>query len=349
MISVFRFKLLFVIAGLIGFIIACNSPSNQEDSKKSKPKPTFNKEEITEPTLDLNSIDYEYLQSKVFEVGSVYDFTDSCVFYFECDCCSGELIFNADSSFYYSDYCMSDQTILFGKYFLEKQILHLNFSGIQVAQIYNYENEIDTSAIDYFMEDTVIQANQTQYKLELCNNKLKLKRVDKNFLAVETDEDPSLTIKYLNKEGFIKRYQKIKDSLANQVDFNYARSYVLIVDTNTNYYSLRDKMIQIGEQLSIEVDTMERTYYPEKNLIALPEDHEDELFAGDYYPRRYSKEYLSLEYLDLYQRPAGDKTIALVAGIYSNQESADSTLQRILEVDSSAFILQTDIYVGCIH
>src|SRR5690606_13569867 len=47
------------------------------------------------------------LQEKIFEIGSVTHFTDTCSFYFECDCCSGELIFNADSTFYYKDYCMS--------------------------------------------------------------------------------------------------------------------------------------------------------------------------------------------------------------------------------------------------
>ena len=108
-------------------------------------------------------------------------------------------------------------------------------------------------------------------------------------------------------------------------------------------------MFDLNGQLNIPIDTMGRFYNKTKNLIALPDDDEDELYAGDYFPRRFPSENLSLEYLDFYQKKAGDKTIALITGIYENEKSADSALTVLHKTEEKVFKIKADIYLGCMH
>lgn len=136
--------------------------------------------------------------------------------------------------------------------------------------------------------------------------------------------------------------------LADQLNA-YADYYVVIADTGNNYYSLRDKMFDISHTTGITIDTLDRFYNPKKDLIQLPDNYpEDDIYQGDYFPRRYPSQNLSLEYLDWYKDGAKAKTIALIRGIYENKTSADSAL-KVLESIQTAFVIKSHIYVGCMH
>ena len=67
---------------------------------------------------------------------------------------------------------------------------------------------------------------------------------------------------------------------------------------------------------------MERTYDKAKNLIALPDNHEDEIYAGDYLPRRYPSSTLSLEYLQFYQEAASEKSIAEAKNLLNQEQES---------------------------
>ena len=83
-------------------------------------------------------------------------------------------------------------------------------------------------------------------------------------------------------------------------DEQYMNAYIVVSDTSQNYFELRQKMLNLNEKLKTEIDTMGRGFNKKKNLICLPENDEDEIYAGDYFPRRYPSETLSLEYLIYY-------------------------------------------------
>ena len=108
-------------------------------------------------------------------------------------------------------------------------------------------------------------------------------------------------------------------------------------------------MFYLNTKLNIPIDTMGRSYNKNKDLIAVPEDSEDEIYAGDYFPRRFPSGNLSLEYLDFYQSQAGEKTMALVSGIYETEKSADSALFVLRKAEKKVFKIKADIYVGCLH
>lgn len=131
---------------------------------------------------------------------------------------------------------------------------------------------------------------------------------------------------------------------------NYDVTYFLLVaDTGLDYYALRQKMISLHSKLKIPIDTMGRFYNRSKDLIALPDNDEDEVYAGEYYPRRFPSDNLSVEYLNFYNKQSKEKTIALLTGIYETEKSADSALSIIKQVEQNAFIVEADIYIGCVH
>jgi hypothetical protein len=154
--------------------------------------------------LDLSIQDFE---KKVFTIGADYHFTEDCEFIFECDCCKGNLIFNSDNSFYYKDYCMSDQTVRPGQYQISSDTLILHFGEKCITKKYNYENEFDTSAVDYFMTDTLLKPLTIKYLTSSCKSNIQLTEifVDDGEIAIETDLDYLIEINNLLKDNFIAK------------------------------------------------------------------------------------------------------------------------------------------------
>ena len=142
---------------------------------------------------------------------------------------------------------------------------------------------------------------------------------------------------------------KNSDEIIDTTDYDHADYFIVVADTGSNYFPLQNKMYALNKQLNIPIETMGRHYNAAKNLIALADDDEDEMYAGDYYPRRDISGHLSLEYLNFYQPDAADKTIALVAGIYETEKSADSLLAILKKADKSSFKFKANVFVGCMH
>jgi len=136
----------------------------------------------------------------------------------------------------------------------------------------------------------------------------------------------------------------------SELDEMFMNAYVVIADTSSDYHVLRNEMFELSESLSMKIDTMERGFNEAKNLICFPLNHEDEMYAGEYYPRRYTSEWLSLEYYEYYsdvnQRSG---TIALVAAITESKEHADSLSMKIQKYAKGAFVVQSRIFIGCMH
>ncbi len=138
--------------------------------------------------------------------------------------------------------------------------------------------------------------------------------------------------------------QEINDEL-------YMNAYIVVSDTSKNYNKLRKKMLKLSEKLNSEIDTMGRGFNRTKNLICLPENDEDDIYAGDYFPRRFPSETLSLEYLIYYingSKPT-EGTIALVAMVTDDKKKAENKLSKVKNYSKGAFIVNTEIYMGCMH
>ena len=164
--------------------------------------------------------------------------------------------------------------------------------------------------------------------------------------------DEKRTQMVLNQKNPTILVKETSDNSKEQSDtknLDIATYFVIVADTNLNYSTLYDKMFKISKDLNIPIDTMGRSFNRTKNLIALPDNDEDEIYAGDYFPRRYPSDNVSLEYLNIYKKNAKEKTIALVTGIYETEKSADSALTIISKTEKNSFKIKADIYIGCMH
>jgi hypothetical protein len=153
----------------------------------------------------------------------------------------------------------------------------------------------------------------------------------------------------IDKNDTTAAHSKLESNENINSETDLASYYIVISDTGTDYQSLSNKLFEINRKSGIPIDSMGRTYNKKKNLIALPDNDEDELYAGNYFPRRFPSDYLSLEYLRFYKPHSAEKTIALVTGIYEQEKAAESALLALKKMEKKAFKIKAELYTGCIH
>ena len=141
----------------------------------------------------------------------------------------------------------------------------------------------------------------------------------------------------------------VKQDSVKEEDGEFATYFIVVADTGKDYYFLDKELFMLHKKMKLTIDTMERIYNKKKNLIALPENNADEIYAGAYYPRRHPSEHLSLEYLNYYNETAPEKTIALVAGIFGNKEDGDKAATSIKPLMPNAYVLKAKVFIGCMH
>lgn len=132
----------------------------------------------------------------------------------------------------------------------------------------------------------------------------------------------------------------------------FVDKYLVVVDTGTNYWQLEHTMFTLKSKLGLKIDTMGRYYNAGKNDVVLPDDDEDDIYAGNYFPRRYSDDFLSIENMSFYRpglQTGAANTFLLVSGLYDNPSSADSMAGIIKPYQPTVFVMKSKIYMGCMH
>jgi len=189
-------RYLYIYLGLL--LLSCGQKSTDKpaqieviikDSVKINSSPPI----VVQPTQNIELMQTE-LHDKVFEIGSKTDLTDNCKFYFECDCCSGDLIFNSDSSFNYISYCVADVSYTSGTYSVINDTIKLLFSGHSITEAYNWDYETDSTATEFTITDTTLAPATFHYIAELCNDKFKLSNLDYDEVAMQTRKDYRSTV-----------------------------------------------------------------------------------------------------------------------------------------------------------
>lgn len=130
---------------------------------------------------------------------------------------------------------------------------------------------------------------------------------------------------------------------------SYSDFFLVVADTCANYYELNHNMFRISKAATLAIDTQERTYDPKKNTVVLTDSAEDEIYRGEFFPRRYSGEFLSMEPLNSIKRTSTDKYFALVGGIFEDKTKADSLAKILITKEPKTFVLKATMYMGCMH
>ncbi len=132
-------------------------------------------------------------------------------------------------------------------------------------------------------------------------------------------------------------------------DLEYSTRFVLIADTGTDYAALDRQMYRLGHNTGIKVDTLNRYYDKAKKDIVVAENDDDEMYRGEYFPRRDGDDYLSIEHTSLFDTAAKQANLCIVAGLFESRKSADSLLPFIKRNATRAFVIQARVYEGCMH
>ncbi|MBO9701857.1 MAG: hypothetical protein J7604_16740 [Sporocytophaga sp.] len=187
-------------------IIACKTETESKKAKQQRQSETINKvdQQINKITSDT-TVD---LRDRVFEFAST-TYLDGCTFEFGCDCCLGEFLFKSDYTFYYVDHCEGDITVTRGIYQLKNNFIYLNSDSIRVEELYNWDYENDTTAIEYILNDSIITPYKMQFAINKCESKIKLVDIeDPTTVALNSGKNLDSILTALKKKGIIKRFTK---------------------------------------------------------------------------------------------------------------------------------------------
>lgn len=151
--------------------------------------------------------------------------------------------------------------------------------------------------------------------------------------------------------SFFVSYASLPAKITEQPpqDNEYAEYWIVIADTSLSYADLHAVLLRLHERSGLEIDTMNRYYNTERDQLILKEDDPDELYRGEYFPRRFPSETLSIEYLDFYDGAGNDKTMACVAGIFERQRRAKRLVRKWRKEFPHLHTVHARVYIGCMH
>lgn len=127
------------------------------------------------------------------------------------------------------------------------------------------------------------------------------------------------------------------------------RFYIVVADTARDYYGLHKTMLRLQKETKLEIDSFGRSYNAKKNQVTLPADSEDEIYAGEYFPRRHASANLSIEHFDTYTPQTTTGNFALVCGIFGTGREADSLARIVKPLNKNTFVITSVLYIGCMH
>lgn len=123
--------------------------------------------------------------------------------------------------------------------------------------------------------------------------------------------------------------------------------FIVTLGQSNDYKALVAKAKELSKETGIKYDDEGLVLDAKRGLI-LPDDADDDIWAGDYYPRRYNSRYLSVErskyYLD---KPKGKYVI--VGFMDMEPREGRRMLQWFKKYEPSAFFSHELFYQGCIH
>ncbi len=153
----------------------------------------------------------------------------------------------------------------------------------------------------------------------------------------------------LTATNLLSKPDSIVADTAAATDEEYSTLYITVADTGQEYAPLDSKMYALHNELHWPVDTANRYYNKQKKKIVVADNDDDEMYRGEYFPRRFPSENMSLEYYSTYTDKSTQTNIALVTGIYETKQSADSLLRILKPHASNAFVAEGRVFSGCMH
>ncbi|OQP62837.1 hypothetical protein A3860_26355 [Niastella vici] len=127
--------------------------------------------------------------------------------------------------------------------------------------------------------------------------------------------------------------------------------YIVEVATGHNFDSLKSISSNAVTILSSKFSMLDRIYKSGKGIV-VPDNSDDEIYRGEYYPRRpyHEGNFVSIEMSNEFDDENADKLkMVAVAGMYAEQKAADSVAALLKNKIPTTKIVKQDVYMGCMH
>ncbi|MEI8344918.1 MAG: hypothetical protein WCG06_02480 [Candidatus Omnitrophota bacterium] len=135
--------------------------------------------------------------------------------------------------------------------------------------------------------------------------------------------------------------QKITD------DMLYSDQYILILKSTKDYNEALNFAKQASKKLGLKFDNEYRKY-SQKDGIYFSATPKEGVSEGDYFPRRYSGEFITLENSKYYSELAPGYII-VVAGVYESKVSSHPALNKSKQYYIDAYVKKVNLWMGCVH
>jgi hypothetical protein len=127
--------------------------------------------------------------------------------------------------------------------------------------------------------------------------------------------------------------------------------YIVEVAKGYNFDSLKNISANAVSILGSRFEMLDRIYKSGKGII-VPENDNDELYQGEYYPRRpfEDQNFVSIEMSFGFNTEEADTLkMVSIAGIYSLKEQADSVVSLLQGKIPTTKTVKRELYLGCMH
>jgi hypothetical protein len=168
------------------------------------------------------------------------------------------------------------------------------------------------------------------------------------------------------KEVGVIKIETAVDSSDNEANYisedEYELKYVVSVSAGYNYDSLRRMAVEVSDFFNFKFDTLSRYFNSTKKKIVLPDNYDDDMWAGEYFFRRFGDDFVSVEMSSAYIDTLTEKNeiardvfykdslkMFVFANMYSSKSQADSLVKLLKPKFQHARSIPTQIYMGCMH
>lgn len=172
----------------------------------------------------------------------------------------------------------------------------------------------------------------------------------KTIEVADTATQPTNSTQALANDTLTPLSEVISEEDAGEVATEYETFHILTIGEGYNYDSLSTQASQVAQHLHVKVDNLERIYDSKKGII-VPDNSDDEVYRGEYYPRRFADPTVSIEmnYAFADSMAEQDKKMIIVAGIYEKKSQADSVLALTKATYPLAKVITKELFIGCMH
>lgn len=163
--------------------------------------------------------------------------------------------------------------------------------------------------------------------------------------TIKSDKHDTVKIDQASAYGDTMKQSTVADTTESAI------YYIVEVAKGYNFDSLKNISANAVSILGSRFEMLDRIYKSGKGII-VPDNSNDEIYSGEYYPRRPfdGQNFVSIEMANGFNEKEADTLkMVSIAGIYSLKKQADSVVFLLKGKIPTTKAIKRGLYLGCMH